>query len=558
MHETRLLPITTGSVDGIPVGTVFDLAGCVHPLRSERATDNVVARKMVPLDDLRAVAIGRRPRVPERHVDLGAGTTSAARTGRDLSSAPVAKAPVLTPQNEDYPRWYQDVVAKAELADNGPVRGTMVIRPYAYAMWERMQAEVDRRIKATGARNAYFPLFIPESYLRREAEHVEGFSPELAVVTHGGGKELDEPVVVRPTSETVINSYFAKWVQSYRDLPLLINQWANVVRWELRPRLFLRTSEFLWQEGHTAHATAAEAAAYAERILRDVYEDFMVNVLAIPVLTGRKTARERFAGAVNTLTCEGMMGDGKALQLGTSHELGQNFARAFDITFSAEDGGQSHVWQTSWGASTRMLGGLIMAHGDDAGLRLPPQLAPIQVVVLLVRAEGGAGERAAGLVAELTAAGVRAELDDRVEVSFGRRSVDWELKGVPVRVEVGPRDLAKGSVTLVRRDTGDKTGIPASEVVPRVTAAMAEAQAALLDGARRCQEERTFDVSTVEEATEAARSGFARLSWSAVGEGGESRLAEQGITVRCLRRADGSLPVTGDEADLVAVVGRAY
>ena len=558
MHETRLLPITTGSVDGIPVGTVFDLAGCVHPLRSERATDNVVARKMVALDDLRAVAIGRRPRVPERHVDLGAGTTSAARTGRDLSSAPVAKAPVLTPQNEDYPRWYQDVVAKAELADNGPVRGTMVIRPYAYAMWERMQAEVDRRIKATGARNAYFPLFIPESYLRREAEHVEGFSPELAVVTHGGGKELDEPVVVRPTSETVINSYFAKWVQSYRDLPLLINQWANVVRWELRPRLFLRTSEFLWQEGHTAHATAAEAAAYAERILRDVYEDFMVNVLAIPVLTGRKTARERFAGAVNTLTCEGMMGDGKALQLGTSHELGQNFARAFDITFSAEDGGQSHVWQTSWGASTRMLGGLIMAHGDDAGLRLPPQLAPIQVVVLLVRAEGGAGERAAGLVAELTAAGVRAELDDRVEVSFGRRSVDWELKGVPVRVEVGPRDLAKGSVTLVRRDTGDKTGIPASEVVPRVTAAMAEAQAALLDGARRCQEERTFDVSTVEEATEAARSGFARLSWSAVGEGGESRLAEQGITVRCLRRADGSLPVTGDEADLVAVVGRAY
>ncbi|MDP9019769.1 MAG: proline--tRNA ligase [Actinomycetota bacterium] len=470
----------------------------------------------------------------------------------------MAKAPVLTPQGEDFPRWYQDVVGKAELADNGPVRGTMVIRPYAYAMWERMQAEVDRRIKATGARNAYFPLFIPESYLRREAEHVEGFSPELAVVTHGGGKELDEPVVVRPTSETVVNSYFAKWVQSYRDLPLLINQWANVVRWELRPRLFLRTSEFLWQEGHTAHATAADASAYAERILREVYEDFMVNVLAIPVLTGRKTARERFAGAVDTLTCEAMMGDGKALQLGTSHELGQNFARAFDITFSDEDGRQSHAWQTSWGVSTRMLGGLIMAHGDDAGLRLPPELAPTQVVVLLVRAEGGAGERAAGLVAELAAAGVRAELDDRVDASFGRRSVDWELKGVPVRVEVGPRDLAKGSVTLVRRDSGEKVGIPADEVAPRVTAALTEAQAALLEGARRRQEDRTADVSTLEEATQAARSGFARLPWSAVGEEGEAQLAEQGITVRCLRRADGSLPVAVDEVDVVAVVGRAY
>ncbi len=248
-------------------------------------------------------------------------------------------------------------MAKAELADNGPVRGTMVIRPYAYAIWERMQAELDRRIKAAGAENAYFPLFIPESYLRREAEHVEGFSPELAVVTHGGGKELEEPVVVRPTSETVINSYFAKWVQSHRDLPLLINQWANVVRWELRPRLFLRTTEFLWQEGHTAHATEAEAAAFAERILGEVYEDFMVEVLAIPVLTGRKTARERFAGAVNTLTCEAMMADGKALQMATSHELGQNFARAFDITFSDESGERVHVWQTSWGASTRLVGG---------------------------------------------------------------------------------------------------------------------------------------------------------------------------------------------------------
>src|SRR5688500_7444972 len=273
--------------------------------------------------------------------------------------------PVLTPQREDFPRWYQDIVAKAELAENGPVRGTMVIRPYGFAIWERLQAELDARIKAAGAQNAYFPLFIPESYLRREAEHVEGFSPELAVVTHGGGKELEEPVVVRPTSETIINSYFAKWVQSYRDLPLLVNQWANVVRWELRPRLFLRTTEFLWQEGHTAHATKDDAHAYAIRILREVYEDFMVNVLAVPIRPGRKTEREKFAGATTSWTCEGMMRDGKALQMGTSHELGQKFAQVFGTVYLDEAGGQEHVWQTSWGASTRLVGALIMTHGDD-------------------------------------------------------------------------------------------------------------------------------------------------------------------------------------------------
>jgi prolyl-tRNA synthetase len=299
--------------------------------------------------------------------------------------APSAKGG-LTPRDEDFPRWYQEVVARAELADNGPVRGTMVIRPWGYAIWERLQAALDARIKAAGAENAYFPLFIPESYLQLEAEHVEGFSPELAVVTHAGGHQLDEPVVVRPTSETVINSYFAKWVQSYRDLPLLINQWANVVRWELRPRLFLRTSEFLWQEGHTAHATEADARDYALQILADVYVDTMVEVAGIPVLTGYKTARERFAGAVCTWTCEGMMGDGKALQMGTSHELGQNFARVFDIQFASEAGGaREYAWQTSWGVSTRLIGALIMAHGDDAGLRLPPALAPVEVVVLLVR-----------------------------------------------------------------------------------------------------------------------------------------------------------------------------
>ena len=465
---------------------------------------------------------------------------------------------MLTPRGQDFPKWYQDVVAKAGLADNGPVRGTMVIRPYAFAIWERMQAELDRRIKQAGAQNAYFPLFIPESYLRREADHVEGFSPELAVVTHAGGKELDEPVVVRPTSETMVNSSFAKWIQSHRDLPMLINQWANVVRWELRPRLFLRTTEFLWQEGHTAHATRAEAAAYAERILREVYEDFMVEVLAIPVLTGPKTARERFAGAINTLTCEAMMGDGKALQMGTSHELGQNFARAFDITYSDENGERTHVWQTSWGVSTRLVGGLIMAHGDDAGLRLPPALAPTQVVVLVVRDETGVAETAASLGRALSGAGVRVVVDDHIDVGFGRRSVDWELKGVPVRLEVGPRDLAEGRVTLVRRVEGTKEPVTVAEAPDRVVAALAEAQRSLLVDARRHRESSTVDVETVEDAIEAARSGWARVPWAVVGEEGETRLAGNGVTVRCLQRPDGALPTSDDEAELLAVVGRAY
>ena len=370
----------------------------------------------------------------------------------------MAKGAIVT-REEDFPRWYQEVIAGAEMADNGPARGTMVIRPWGYGIWELMQAELDRRIKEAGAENAYFPLFIPESFLALEAEHVEGFAPELAVVTHGGGKELEEPLVVRPTSETVINSFFAKWVQSHRDLPLLVNQWANVVRWELRPRLFLRTSEFLWQEGHTAHATQEEARAYALRILDDVYRSTMVDVLGVPVLTGHKTPRERFAGAIQTWTCEGMMGDGKALQMGTSHELGQNFAVPFNITFSNASGTLEHVWQTSWGVSTRLVGALVMGHGDDFGLRLPPALAPAQVVVLMVKDAPEVGQAAGALVAELTAAGHRVRLDDRTDTSFGRRSVDWELKGVPVRVEVGPRDLAEGNVTLVIRHRREKESV---------------------------------------------------------------------------------------------------
>jgi prolyl-tRNA synthetase len=467
-------------------------------------------------------------------------------------------AKVLTAQADDFPRWYQDVLSKAQLAENGPVRGTMVIRPYGYSIWERIQSEVDHRIKAAGAENAYFPLFIPESYLQREAEHVEGFSPELAVVTHAGGKELDEPIVVRPTSETVIGEYMAKWTQSYRDLPLLLNTWNNVVRWELRPRLFLRTTEFLWQEGHTAHATRADAAAYATRILRDVYEDFMVNVLAMPVLVGHKTPAERFAGAINTMTCEAMMRDNKALQMGTSHELGQNFAKAFEITYLDADGATQYCWTTSWGSTTRMIGGLIMTHGDDQGIVVPPRLAPIQAVVLLVKDGDGAGDQAAALADELAGAGVRVRLDAQVSTSFGRRATDWELKGVPVRFEVGPRDLAQGNITVVRRDTGDKEQVAVAEATARVAALVELIQTDLLAAAVERREAATVEVATIEDAAAAAQTGFARLPWRLVRGEGEAQLAGKGITVRCLMGADGELPASEDDDDLVAVVARAY
>ncbi|MEU4290119.1 proline--tRNA ligase [Kribbella sp. NPDC026596] len=464
---------------------------------------------------------------------------------------------VLAAQAADFPRWYQDVIAKAELADNGPVRGTMVIRPYGYAIWELLQSAMDLRIKAAGAANAYFPLLIPESYLRREAEHVEGFSPELAVVTHAGGKQLEESAVVRPTSETVIGEYMAKWIQSYRDLPLLLNQWANAVRWELRPRLFLRTTEFLWQEGHTAHASADDARAYATKILYDVYRDVMVNLLAIPVVVGRKTRRERFAGAVNTMTLEAMTGDGKALQMGTSHELGQNFARAFDIGYLSRDGQRELAWTTSWGSTTRMVGGLIMVHGDDAGLRVPPAVAPTQVVVLAIRDE--ALEAAGRIAAGLTAAGLRVTLDDRTDQPFGRRAVNWELKGAPIRIELGPRDLEQNVATVVRRlrDSGKST-VNLADLTSTVVAAIEADQPHLLEEATKRQTARTTAVASVEEAQEAAASGWASLPYDVVGEEGEDRLAAAGISVRCLQRPDGTLPTEDDERGLTAFVARSY
>ncbi len=464
---------------------------------------------------------------------------------------------VLRSQEQDFPRWYQDVIAKAELAENGPVRGTMVIRPWGYAIWERLQAAIDERIKAAGARNAYFPLLIPEAFMRREAEHVEGFSPELAVVTHGGGKQLEEPVVVRPTSETIVNSSFARWISSYRDLPLLINQWANVVRWELRPRLFLRSSEFLWQEGHTAHADREQAHAYALRILEEVYANAMLEELAIPVFRGRKTEREKFAGAEISWACEGVMRDGKALQMGTSHELGQNFARAFGIQFSDRDGQLRHVWQTSWGVSTRLLGAMIMVHGDDHGLRVPPRLAPTQVVVLVARAAEGVVEAATAVVDELGRAGVRVELDDRVEVSLGRRIIDHELRGVPIRVELGPRDVAAAQAVVARRARTGKQTLPlrALAELPRV---LLDDQSELLTQATSLRDARTRPARSLDEARELAGEGLARLPWRDFGPDGEDRLAKAGVSVRCLLREDGE-PVDDPDADGVdALVARAY
>lgn len=466
---------------------------------------------------------------------------------------------VLTAQREDFPRWYQDVLTKAKLAENGPARGTMVIRPAGYAIWERMQADLDARIKAAGAQNAYFPLLIPTSFFEREAEHVEGFSPELAVVTHGGGKELAEPLAIRPTSEAVVGEYLAKWIDSYRDLPLRLNQWANVVRWELRPRIFLRTTEFLWQEGHTAHASEVEARTYARQILREVYHGFLRDVMAVPVIVGRKTAKERFAGAANTMTCEGLMRDGKALQMATSHELGQRFARAFDISYSSAAGAAELCWTTSWGASTRMLGGLIMCHGDDAGLVVPPALAPLQAAVMVVKESDGAVGTAAHRLGEgLATRGVRVRVDDDSATGFGRRATDWDLQGVPLRVELGPRDLAQQAAVLYRRDTREKTTVGLDAVVDEIAAATERVQADMLTAATARRDALTTDCATLDDAREAAQTGMARVPWRLVGAEGERDLGAAGLTVRCLQRADGSLPDDDEEEDVVAYVARAY
>ncbi len=465
----------------------------------------------------------------------------------------MASKRVLTPQSDDFPRWYQDVVAKADLAESGAVRGTMVMKPWGYALWERIRDEVDRRIKATGHDNVMFPMFIPYSFLEREAEHVEGFSPELALVTHAGGEELSEPLVVRPTSETVFGDAMSRWIQGYRDLPLLLNQWANVVRWEMRPRIFLRTTEFLWQEGHTAHATYAEAQAETLTIHERVYLEAIRDCMAIDVVSGLKTRRETFAGADLTYTHEGLMRDGKALQMATSHNLGQNFAKGFDITFTDAENTVQHAWTTSWGMSTRTIGAVIMSHGDDDGLRLPPVLAPRQVVVMAVKAD--VVDVCADLDDRLARAGVRSSLDDRTEGSFGRRAVEWELKGVPMRLELGPRDLAEGVVTLARRDTGTKETVALEGIVDRVIDLLVEIQADLLAASRQ---QRLSATTEVTDAAEIEGSGFFRMPYASLGEEGEDALAQRGYTVRCLVTADGGLPESREQSGLLAHIAKAY
>ena len=461
--------------------------------------------------------------------------------------------PVVTPQREDFPRWYQDVVAKAELAESGPARGTMIIKPWGYAIWERIQAELDARIKATGASNAYFPLFIPRTFLQREAAHVEGFSPELAVVTHAGGEELAEPLIVRPTSETVIGDAMSRWVQGYRDLPLMLNQWSNVVRWELRPRLFLRTTEFLWQEGHTAHATAGEALDETLLILTDVYEQVLRDVMALPVHVGRKTRAETFAGAEVTYTLEGLMRDEKALQLGTSHYMGTNFAEAFDIAFLDNNGRRRYAHTTSWGMSTRTVGGLIMTHGDDRGLRLPPMLAPAQAVVLAVRDE--AIETCQRLARDLAKADVRSIIDTDTTTGFGRRAVGWELKGVPVRIEIGPRDLHAGQAVVVRRDRDGKHPHPLDQLTTLVPRLLDEIQSDMYVLAERHRDNATV---AIDDPADVEGTGAFLIPWAALGVEGEAVLAERGFTVRCLLTPDLTPPAHGDDDGLVAWVARAY
>jgi prolyl-tRNA synthetase len=472
----------------------------------------------------------------------------------------------ITPRAEDYSRWYNDIIAQAQLAEHAPVKGCMVIRPNGYAIWERMQAALDRMFKETGHVNAYFPMFIPESFLKKEAEHVEGFSPELAVVTHAGGAVLEEPLVVRPTSETIIWNTYRNWIQSWRDLPLLINQWANVVRWELRTRLFLRTTEFLWQEGHTAHATSAEAHEETIRML-DVYARFAEEYMAMPVLKGPKTDAEKFAGAVRTYSIEAMMQDRKALQAGTSHDLGQNFAKAFDVTYQDSEGKREHVWATSWGVSTRLVGALIMCHSDDDGLVLPPKLAPMPCVIVPIWMKDDQK-------AEMTAAAeaIRAELagipgvsvDARDQYKPGWKFAEWELKGVPVRVEVGPRDMAQGQVTLVRRDTKAKETIPREAVGRRVPELLAEIQAALYRRAldfREANSHRLDDYAEFRKQVEEP-GGFFWMPWCG-GAACEARVKEETkATIRCLPfdapAEAGSCVVCGAASERRVVWAKAY
>jgi prolyl-tRNA synthetase len=446
----------------------------------------------------------------------------------------------LTTRTEDFSEWYNQLVLRAELADYAPVRGCMIVRPYGWALWENITAALDRRFKATGHVNAAFPLLIPRSFIEKEKSHVAGFSPELAVVTHGGGEELEEPLVIRPTSETIIGQSYAKWIQSYRDLPLLINQWNSVVRWELRTRLFLRTLEFFWQEGHTAHATADEAEAEARQMV-DVYCDFALNEAAIPVIAGRKSEAEKFAGAEITYSLEAMMGDGKALQFCTSHNLGQNFAKAFEIRYLDRNGILQHCWTTSWGLSTRVVGAIIMVHGDDQGLILPPRLAPYQMVIVPIfkthEEKVAVFENAQRLLRELSDEGVRVKMDEREGLSPGFKFNDWEMRGVPLRLELGPKDVAKGSVVLARRDRPGKEGkafVPQQGIAPTVAERLRDIQKSLHDRALEFRKTNTIEPGDYAEFKKAVEKGFA-FSWWCGGSDCEAKIKEETkATMRCI------------------------
>ncbi len=472
------------------------------------------------------------------------------------------------PPSGDFAEWYNEIVRKADLADYSPVRGCMVIKPYGYELWEAVRRGLDRRFKETGHSNAYFPLFIPMSFLEKEARHVEGFSPQLAVVTHGGGKRLQEPLVVRPTSETVIGHMYAKWVQSYRDLPILLNQWANVVRWEMRTRPFLRTMEFLWQEGHTVHATYEEAEAETLRML-GVYADFAIRDAAIPVIAGRKSESEKFPGAVTSYSIEAMMGDKRALQAGTSHNLGQNFAKAFGITYLDQNNESQYCWGTSWGVSTRMVGAMVMVHGDDQGLRLAPVVAPIQVVIVPLykddKVRGGVMEAVRALEAELKGADVRVHVDDREQYTPGWKFNDWEMRGVPLRIEVGPREVAKGKLTCARRDLSAHTArqmISRDQIVPQVKELLREVQNSLYEQALAFRDANIHEPTDFSAFSEVVEDGWALAWWCGSARCEEQIQRETKATSRCIpleqEAGDGRCIYCGSAAAERAFFARAY
>lgn len=468
-------------------------------------------------------------------------------------------------KEEDYSRWYLDIVKKADLMDYGPVKGTMIIKPYGYAIWENIQKDLDRRFKETGHENAYFPLLIPESYLQKEMNHVEGFAPEVAWVTHGGNELLEERLVIRPTSETIICSAMSRWIQSYRDLPLLLNQWANVVRWEKVTKPFIRTSEFLWQEGHTAHATYEDAEEETIKML-GVYRSFAEEFLAMPVISGKKTENEKFAGAEHTYSIEALMSDGKALQAGTSHNLSQNFAKVFDIQYSDKDNKLQYVYQTSWGASTRLIGGLIMTHSDDRGLALPPNVAPIQVVIIpILRGDKElVRDKANSIAADLKKLGIRVKLDDREEMTPGWKFNEYEMRGVPIRIELGPKDIEKGQFVLARRDTGEKEFHPLDQIDELIKNKLVEIQTNMYNRAVKFMNSHTYQVSTLEEMKEQLlqEKGLFKVWWCGDIDCLDKTKEETSVTARNIpfeqREGHGHCITCGKESTTTIILARSY